>query len=192
MRHLSDRYLVKRILAGDEQAFQAYYEEYFPKLYRFVLPRAPDDWVADILQQTMVLAVRKLHTYRGEAALFTWLCTIARNEIAGHYRRQGREMVPLQEDHPEIQAALASLAADAESPEGTVHRRDIERRIWIALDNLPSQYAAALRMKYLEDMSMRDIARSMETTVKAVESMLTRARAAFRDGFIAVSGGQHD
>lgn len=61
------------MLAGDEGASEALFADYFPRLYRFARLRlgGDDEGAEEVVQSTLIRAVRKLHTYRGEAALFT-------------------------------------------------------------------------------------------------------------------------
>ena len=188
MDELTDRALVKRLVAGDERAFDEFFADYFPRLFRFALARLRDEDAAeDVVQATLVQAVRKLHTWRGEAALFTWLCTICRREAGAYAERTARRLhVPLGDDDPDVRAALESLAAGVDGPEAALVRGDIGRLVQLALDHLPPRYSHVLEWKYLEDLSMQEIAARLETTPKAVESLLTRARDAFRETFVLV------
>ncbi len=72
---LSDKALVRRLLAGEEAAFRQFFDGHFSRLYRFALRRTEGDHDAaeEIAQKTLITAMRKLHTFRGEATLFTWL-----------------------------------------------------------------------------------------------------------------------
>jgi len=83
MDDLEDRRLVKRLLAHDREAFDVFFNGYFPRLYRFARTRLQDDpdTTKEIVHVTLTKAIRKLGSYRGEAAFFSWLCTICRNEI---------------------------------------------------------------------------------------------------------------
>ncbi len=190
---LGDTQLVARILAGDEGGFEEFFERFFPPLYRFALSRLDRDadTTEDVVQATLCRAIDKLHTYRGEAALLTWLCTLCRHEISDHWdRRRTRPRMSLVEDSPEVRAALDSLAAaDAERPDRALDRQDLSRLVQVTLDNLPGRYGDALEWKYLDGFSVKDIAGRLGVSPKAAESLLTRARAAFRDGFQAVSRG---
>jgi RNA polymerase sigma-70 factor (ECF subfamily) len=87
---LEDRRLVKRLLAHDVKAFTVFFDGYFPRLYRFARTRLNDDpeITKEIVHVTLTKAIRKLASYRGEAAFFTWLCTICRNEINDHLERR--------------------------------------------------------------------------------------------------------
>ena len=62
--------------------------------------------------------------------------------------------------------------------------------ILTTLDYLPAPYGDVLEWKYLRDMSMEEIAGRLGRSPKAVESLLTRARDAFRDSFATLSGGE--
>ncbi len=182
-----DRGLLRRMLAGDQRAFDEFFDGHFPGLYRFALARLNHDENAaeDVAQATICKALTKLGTYRGEAALFTWLCTFCRHEISAFYKRSKvtARQVDLIEDTPEVRAALESLGGVFEGPENAFDRAEIGRLVQVALDQLPSHYGHALEWKYLEGLSVKEIAEKLKLSPKAVESLLTRAREAFRDGF---------
>jgi RNA polymerase sigma-70 factor (ECF subfamily) len=185
---LSDRALVRRLLSGDEDAFAEFFDEYFPALYRFALSRLgrDADSAEEVAQATLCRVVTKLHTYRGEAALFTWLCTFCRHEISAFHERAGRrpETVGLVEDGTEVAAALDSLWALAgDGPDERLRRSEIAGRVHVTLDRLPRRYAAALEWKYIDGESVHEIASRLGLSGKAAESLLTRARQAFRDAF---------
>jgi RNA polymerase sigma-70 factor (ECF subfamily) len=183
-----DRELVKRLLSGDERAFAEFFDGYFPGLFRFALARTDrnEDAAEEIAQATLCAAIPKLGTYRGEAALFTWLCTFCRHEISAFYRRKGRNQstLALVEDDPAVAAALESLAIAGDAgPEDALRREETARLVHVLLDRLPPRYATVLEWKYIDGLSVREIADRFELTSKAAESMLTRARDAFREGF---------
>lgn len=188
-----DLALVRRLLAGDERAFEAFFARSFAGLYRFALARVGGDADAaeEVAQATLCLAVRKLATYRGEAALFTWLCSLCRHELHAHRRRRARRAgVPLAEDDAEVRGALDSLAAAADAPQGPMERQELARLVRAALDALPPRYGDVLELKYLDGLPVDDVAARLGLGFKACESLLTRARGAFRDAFAALTGGQ--
>jgi RNA polymerase sigma-70 factor (ECF subfamily) len=145
----------------------------------------------DVVQTTFMNVIRKISTYRGEAALFTWLCTFCRYEIAAFWRRRGKRMaeVKLVEDSPAMRAAVETFGSLSEGNNARFEREELARLVWAILDHLPVRYGNALQWKYIHGLSVREIAARSETSPKAVESLLTRARQAFRDGFSAVAGG---
>jgi RNA polymerase sigma-70 factor, ECF subfamily len=187
--HHEDRGLVQQLLDGDQVAFREFFHNYFPRLYRFILRRVGyDEEVArDIAQATLARGVRKLHLYRGEASLFTWLCQIARHELADQHARTvrqsaaGARLVAREED-PAVRASLESIPADRDwEPEGIRQREELAGIVHAALDYLPQRYAQVLELKYLEDLSVASVAERLGMTSTAAQSLLARARAAFRD-----------
>ncbi len=186
--HRRDLALRDRMLAGDERAFDEFFERYFPGLYRFVVSRVDGraDAAEDIVQAALTRAVTRMDRYRGEAGLFTWLCTLCRHEIWAHFRRAGRESirVDLVEDAPEVHAALVT------GPEAALERAEIARLVQVALDRLPGSYGHALEWKYLEGSSVAEIGERLGLSTKAAESLLTRARNAFRDVFATLARGR--
>ena len=70
--HGEDLRLAKRVVNKDKRAAEAFFNSYFPRLYRFVALRTPEDSTCeDLVQETLIKAIRHLDGYRGEAALFT-------------------------------------------------------------------------------------------------------------------------
>ncbi len=196
---LDDKKLVKQLLAGDERAFDRFFEENFSRLYRFALARLADDPDAarEIAQITLSKALRKLHTYKAEAALFTWLCSICRNETSDWLARQGRyrEHIVLVEDLAEVRGAVESFQAPEQmSPERHYRRVEMLRLIQVALDNLPPKYGDVLEWKYIEGHSINEIAERMSIGREAAQSLLARARRAFADVYATLTEGleQHE
>ncbi len=183
----------RKILRGDQAAFRRLFDEYFPRLYRFALARLNGDAeeAGEIVQLTFCRAIEHLDTYRGEAALYTWFCQICSNLIMDHYRRQGREKqrVVFIEDSPEIQAILTALTdPDGERGEAELVRRDVTRLVQATLDHLPDHYGDVLEWKYVDELPVAEIANRLTLSVKAAESLLGRARQAFRDALRDMGG----
>ena len=185
-----DRLLAAKVAAGDQGAFDVFFREYFPRLFRFTLTRVDnnEELAEEIVQRTMCIVVRKMGSYRGEALLFTWLCQICRNETSSVFRQRKLELhedIRI-EDHPAVQAALESVASDDGRPESAQRRDEIANFVRVTLEHLPANYASALEMKYVRGCSVREIAATLSVGEKAAESILTRARAAFRERFRAI------
>src|SRR4051795_6213052 len=101
-----ERELVRRMLGGGEGAFDEFFADYFPRLFRFAVLRLRDpDAAEDIVQTSVIAGVRHLSSWRGEASLFTRLCTICRREIAAWHKRTSRRViVPIADDDPSLRA----------------------------------------------------------------------------------------
>ena len=195
--YLDDKRFVKQLLDGKESAFDRFFEENFARLYRFALVRLSDDPDAarDVAQITLSRALRKLHTYRAESALFTWLCAICRNETSEWLRKQARyrEHVVLTEDFPEIQAVVDSYAAPPDdAPEANVRRTERIRLIQVAMDRLPPRYGDVLEWKYVDGQSVKEIASRLQLGHEATQSLLARARKAFGEVYETLIGGMNE
>jgi RNA polymerase sigma-70 factor, ECF subfamily len=195
--YLDDKRLVKQLLAGDQRAFDRFFEDNFARLYRFAMVRLSDDpeGAREVVQIVLTRAVRKMHTYRAEAALFTWLCAICRNEISDWLSKQGRyrDHIVLVEDFPEIQAAVDSFQAPLQdSPERHYQRVEVLRLIQVALDRLPANYGNVLEWKYVEGHSVKEIATRLEIGTEATQSLLARAKRAFADVYSALTEGMNE
>jgi RNA polymerase sigma-70 factor, ECF subfamily len=193
MDDLEDRRLVKRLLAHDRNAFNEFFDGYFPRLYRFARTRLDDDpeVTKEIVHVTLTKAIRKLATYRGEASLFTWLCTICRNDINDHIERVARErkVVVLTEDLPDVRAVVEALAApESDEPEDALRRLETTRLIQVALDKLPTHYGNALEWKYIYGFSVEEIAAKLGVGFEAAQSILARAKRAFCDVYGTLTG----
>ena len=144
------------------------------------------DLADETAQVVLCQAISKMDTYRGEAPLFTWLCTFCRYELSKQRKARDRAQgdQPLTEDDPAVRAALDSLLAESSNdPDIAIHQSEIRRLIKVAMDHLPSLYAEALEMKYVRELSVNEIAGVIGKSPKATESVLTRARVAFKDCF---------
>lgn len=184
--YIEDRKLTNRLLAGEERAFSAFFDENFSRLYRFALARLSDDPEAarDITQSALSRALKKIHLYRGESALFTWLCVICRHEIADWWKKQSRyrEHIVLTEDYPDIRAVVEALdAPSGGSPQQQYQQLEVSRLIQVTLDRLPPKYGNALEWKYIEGYSVKEIAARLGLSAEATQSVLARAKRSFRE-----------
>lgn len=180
------------MLAGDEQAFEAFFNAYFARLYRFALPRLNGDVEAtqEVVLSTLTKAMRKLSNFRGESGLFTWICQICRHEVVDRIRAERRSShVVLIDDLPELRAAIESIEAPAEYDLVRSHgRAEVGRLVRTVLDRLPANYGDALEWKYIEGQSVEVIGERLGIGATAAQSLLARARAAFREALEKVFG----
>lgn len=189
----NDAVLVRRMLAGDEQAFRMFFDTYFRRVYRFALPRLGGNVEAtrDVVQSTLSKAMRNMEKYRGDAALFTWLCQICRHEIVDHLRAHKRHSsrVVLIDDSPELQAAMETIQAPpTDEPAHHYGTAETRRLIQAVLDRLPTRYGDILEWKYIEGRSVEEIGEQLGVGHAAAQSLLARARQAFREALETVFG----
>ena len=173
-----ERGLQAAVLAGDERAWETLYEESFDGLHAYVSWRCGghQDRAEDVLQETWLTAVRRIRSFEPDRGSFAnWMRGIAANVLRNYFRslahRNGR--IEDLEQEPTVRST-----ADSELDE-----QERSRRIARALAALPERYEAVLRAKYLDEQSVTEVADAWKETEKAIESLLSRARQAFREAF---------
>lgn len=178
----TDRALVARMRAGDQRAFDEFFNACAPRLAAFAARRSPLDPASleDIVQNTLIKAVRNLAGYRGEAALFTWLTQICFHELADARRKAARRPA-----HVSLDETPAAIMAELTAPEHREPAAELAATAQLAevmrvLAALPEHYARALEAKYGDGLSVEQIAQQLGLTVIATQSLLARARETFR------------
>ena len=150
------------------------------RLVRFVATKVNDRAdVEDIVQETLISIYDSLVLFKGKSSFFTWACAIAKHEIADFYRKKKIKQVVFSK-----LPFLEGLVSEALGPELAYQELEAKTKIVNTLKRLSEGYAQILRLKYVEELSMRQIANQLNLTVKAVESRLTRARLAFQKVYV--------
>jgi RNA polymerase sigma-70 factor (ECF subfamily) len=183
-----DRRLVARMRGGEQSAFDAFFAAYAHRLAAFVARRSHLDpaGIEDIVQNTLIKAIRHLGSFRGEAALFTWMCEICRHELASLHRKAGRQPTheSLDADPATHNAVLELRAPSDYEPPNELELAAHRGAVATTLNILPERYARALEWKYGDGFSVQEIARMLGLTTIAAQSLLARARKEFRERWL--------
>lgn len=185
-----DRQLVGRLKAGDESGFREFFDEYFDRLYRFAMSRTRGnaDMAEEAVQRTLIRALRGLESFRGEAALFSWLAQICRNELADlgeAARRDAGRTLSFDADErvrERVEGVVADPRSDPAAAPETEERTQLLREV---LDGLPGRYGEVLEWKYLDELSVEQIAKRLRSSFESTQSQLQRARVALRSALAA-------
>jgi RNA polymerase sigma-70 factor (ECF subfamily) len=177
-----DRALAQQVIDGNQSALTMLYERYADSLFAFIYHRldAPRADVEEIWQETWLAALRSIGSYRGHSQLFTWLCSLARHKIADYCRKRGHQSQVFTDNSPEI---VEVVQGNDPLPEEILTRRDVRSRVAQTLMALPDEYRLALIARYADGYSVDQVARLLDKSYKAAESLLSRAKAAFRTAF---------
>jgi RNA polymerase sigma-70 factor, ECF subfamily len=171
------------VLVGDEGAWRTWYHETFDDLCRYVRWRCAGrrDWADEIVQETWLTAVRWVrHFDPRQGSFLAWLRGIAANLLRNDLRRR-RKLPKCQQPVDGQIGGNGRLDPHQGRRQETSDRQE---RIAAALDVLAQREEAVLRAKYLEGRSVAEIASSQGDSPKAVESLLSRARQAFRKAYL--------
>jgi RNA polymerase sigma-70 factor (ECF subfamily) len=176
MTALSDSDLVQAARTGDAHALEQLLIRYQPQLWRYARRMCAQDAEAeDVLQDTLLAAVRGFPRYRGEAAVRTWLFSILRHAC---FRVRGRR-APQSASSAQASATDASevlAATDAPGPEQQASARQLAAAVVRAIDELEPSQREALVLRDLEGLSASEVAEITGDSVVAVKSRLHRAR----------------
>lgn len=163
-----------------------FFDEYFGRLYRFAMERlsGDPDGAKDVVQATLSKTMMNVHKFRGESSLFTWMCSICMNEIRNHLRRSARfqEKIVLKGSISDLGSTdPAGNVAGPDQPDDVYGRDQRTVMIHRTLDLLPAKYADILEWKYIEGLSVQQIADRLAVGHLAAQSLLYRARMAFQE-----------
>lgn len=202
--HLDDRNLLLRAAAGEPDAVRRLLDDVGPVVYGFVFARVGGDVGAaeDVVQDTMLEVIRSAPGYRGDAALATWMCAIARRRVARHWEAERRASLPAARAGadgdgmgetgpsagrtvPDGDVALstrhARLGTDADPAAAAAFDELDDRDVLVrALGRLPAEHRHVLVLKYLDGEPVAAIAEHLGRTRVSVQSLLQRARDGLR------------
>ena len=173
------------VLRGDRVALRTLFDRHYGRVYRYCLSRVPAAADAEeIAAETMRHAIRRIETYRGEAALSTWINRVARSQLSEHFKRTSRRARLVSIDQNEqLRSEVEAMAADLDTMERDQAAAERQTLVHYLLDALPGDYGDILEWKYIEGLTVDEIAHRLSTTALAVQSKLARARRAFKDRF---------
>lgn len=189
----SDHALARKIAAGDTDAWSRFFDRYSSWAYRFAYRHLDgnyadaEDLCSDILL-TAARSIAKFDPRRGD--LDAWLLGLARHRVS-RFCRSRRIHLPL---IPEIADQPSDSETSSTRLEDDVQTRDVVNR---ALACLPQRQAEILVAKYVDGYTTDELAQRDQSTVKAMESLLTRARNGFRSAYNRLidstpGGGHHE
>lgn len=173
-RQVSDATIVRRVQDGDREAYRVLVDRYGPMVFRILRRYCKDEVeVEDLAQDVFVRAYQNLKGFRSEAKFSSWLYRIAANRgkdyvKSARFRRH------------DYDAEAERLSGSAESPQARLvgsERADMVRQ---ALGELSPDYATAFLLKYEMDLTYKEIAVMMDTTVGALKVRVHRARKQLR------------
>ena len=180
-----DESLVKRIVQGDQAAFEALMRRHNSRLYRVARAILKNESEAeDALQDAYLDAYRHIGEFRGNSAVGTWLTRIVVNHALMRVRKHKRDrvVVPFGDSaSSDVTPAEAEVADDtSEPPPMTVIRGEIRRMLERRIDELPVAFRTVFVMRDVEDMTVEETAACLAIPPATVRTRLFRARALLR------------
>ncbi|KKU83618.1 hypothetical protein A2973_02680 [Candidatus Gottesmanbacteria bacterium RIFCSPLOWO2_01_FULL_49_10] len=179
---IQDHELVQKILARDRRALAGFYHTFTPRLRRFILQKIADPQDAEeVLQDTLFAFLESIRDFSGNARVGTYLYAIASHKVVDFYRRKKIKHIVFSK-LPRLEALVSTLL----NPEEELDTALVKDKIRHVLGGLLPNYREIILLKYVDEMSVAQIAEKFAVTVKSAESQLFRARRAFVELFLSI------
>jgi RNA polymerase sigma-70 factor (ECF subfamily) len=174
--------LIRKAQGGDRESLKALLTLVAPSVRQWALARAADpDGADDLSQEVLVLLVRKLGSYRGEARFLTWLFTVTRNQAVEAARRRKRRREKM--DQLRIETGPGERAT--EQDETGVDRQRIRDLVEIFVTELPQRQREVFQMADLQGLSSPEIGSILRLAPGSVRVALLKARRTLRRRILA-------
>lgn len=154
--------------AGDAEAGNALFQRHFDGVCRFFRNKVSEG-VDDLIQRTFLACVESRDTFRKEASFRTYLFTLARHELYGHFKRSHRQ-------RERVDPLVTSVHDLGPSPTAMVAQRKEQRLLLEALRRIPADHQIALELYYWEGMSAASLARVLGIPEGTVRTRIRRAK----------------
>jgi RNA polymerase sigma-70 factor (ECF subfamily) len=161
--------LTTGMVRGDEPSYRAFYDQYFPRLfgYLLVLTNGNTEHAEEFLQQTLIKVAAKVKVFEEEQQFWGWLAKIAKNVAFDNHRQRKRYLSFLER----------FSTWRSESAVASKHEGEFDFAMAEAIATLDSESMDLLKLRYEEGLPVKEIAALLSSTEKAVESRLARLRA---------------
>ncbi len=175
MKNLSEQLLVKKIIERDERAFNFFYHQHEKAIFNFIKRKIGDEGIAkEITQEVFLSFLEGLRDFHFQASLKTYLYSIAKNKVLDYYRKNKIKKILFSHLPNFLVEGINIFLMEEE-----IEKKEIKKRIEKVFRLLPKDYQGILRLKYIENVKVKQIAKRLKLTFKATESLLFRARKAF-------------
>jgi len=176
MKRDIDYPLIHKIIDRNERGLYELFQKYHSPVYNFVYKQLKDRAVADELTQDIFVSIiESLRDFRFQCSLKTFIFTIARNKIIDHFRKKKIKRILFSALPHFVVEGLNAVMMDDD-----LEKKQLQEDIENTFHKLPRDYQLILRLKYIENRSVRYIATRLLRTFKSTESLLFRARNAFK------------
>ncbi len=173
------------LLSGDKVAFEQLVRQESPRLFRVIVRIVGDDDEArSVMQETFLQAYERLHTFRGESKITTWLYAIGINLSRAALRKARRYNTLDEQDIDRLQPSFnrGMFADDSRdwNPLDRVQKSELQRVVREAIDRLPDDYRIVVTLRDIRELSTTEVAQMLDISEGAVRVRLHRARRALK------------
>lgn len=179
---MDDRTLIAQLLKKDRRSAGIFYKTYAPKIKHYVHAKVgvyedAEDLVQDILFSFLEAA----RDFRGNSSIQTYVYTIAHHKVIDYYRRKKIKQLVFSQ-LPQLESLISPLL----DPQAQLDVTLVQEKIQRVLSSLLPVHRSVLLLKYLDGVTVAEIAKQLSITLKSAESRLFRARRAFVESFLSI------
>lgn len=179
---MDDATLIKRLFAHDRRVVLAFYQEYAPQLRRFIAGKVANTQDSEeILQDTLFAFLEGIRDFEKKSSIRTYLFSICQHKVIDYYRRKKFKHLVFSQ-MPQLEMLVSPLLG----PEAVLDETLVKEKIRKVLALLAPVYRQVLELKYMEQVSVEEIAETLSISFKSAESRLFRARKNFVELFLSI------
>jgi len=188
--NLDEKTLVEEIKKGNEEAIRKFFLEYRDKVFRLSLQYVKrEDEAYDLSQEVFKTLIEKIHNFREESKLSTWLYSVTVFTAISYLRKKKKEtsLEELSQNNQSKQDSLidkysSKKKSENENPiEESLLNREAKKNLMEAIHNLPEDYKTIFILKELEGLSIKEIQKIVDISIPAIKTRLHRARLHLRE-----------
>jgi RNA polymerase sigma-70 factor (ECF subfamily) len=181
---MDETILIQELQTGDRRAFRELVELYQDKVYNTVHGLVQDQEDAlDLTQEVFLEAFRSVAGFRGDSSISTWIYRIAVNKALNMLKKKRNRFFLFRDAKAKAHsdAGQREMVDTKQNPEQELQNKELGRILQKAIADLPDRQRTAFVLHKLEDLSYKEIADVLRTTVPSVESLIHRAKAGLQD-----------
>ncbi len=157
-----------------------FYNKYYLGVKGFVRQKIEDEGlVEEITNDVLLAAINSRENFNKKCNEFSWICSIAKHKIIDYYRKKKIKTILFS-----VNPIFEEIADEALTPERDVLKNELKKEIKNTLKELGEKYKRILKLKYVDDLKVKEIANELDISVKATESQLIRARKKFKEAWV--------
>ena len=173
----TEKYLIERLIAGDEEAFREFVDQYKKRAFYLALDLLGNEFDAeDVSQEAFMKVFTQIHTFRGDAKLSTWFYRIVINCAINKTRRKSYSSEFTYGDkNPDDIVSSGSTDFTHNNPENAVESKLLDYGIQQALNKLTENQRTIFVLRHYQDLPLQEISQIMKCSVGTVKSQLFRS-----------------
>ncbi|MFZ3590288.1 RNA polymerase sigma factor SigW [Bacillus sp. DJP31] len=173
---------IKQVKNGDQNAFSEIVELYKDKVYQLCYRMLGNSHEAeDIAQEAFIRAYINIESFHIDKKFSTWLYRIATNLAIDRIRKKKPDYyLDAEVTGTEGLTMYSQVAADVPLPEEEVESLELQQSVQIQILRLPEKYRAVIVLKYIEELSLKEISEVLGLPISTIKTRIHRGREALR------------